>query len=156
MVRLVRWGTPDMPLDVLLLDLPPGTGDVHISLVQQAPLTGAIIVTTPQEVATQDAAKCLSMFIKVKVPIIGVIENMSYFMDAQGICHALFGAGGGSKLAAMCQAPFLGEIPIDPAIGRCADHGLAYVDSSNQMCANAYRHIAMTISAALKQKIAKS
>lgn len=145
MLRFVRWGTAQQPLDFLLLDLPPGTGDTHISLVQQTPLAGAIIVTTPQEVATQDAAKCVSMFMKVKVPLLGIIENMSYFIDASGTRHALFGSGGGSRLAAMCNTTLLGEIPIDPAIGRCADLGEAYVSGSAQLCADDYRSIAATL-----------
>lgn len=122
MLRLTRWGTNDAPLDVLLIDMPPGTGDVHLSLAQNTKLDGAIIVTTPQEVAVADARKCLHTFQKLNVPVLGVIENMSYF-ETNGQRHALFGEGGGKKLAAEEKVSFLGEVPINPELQRGADQG---------------------------------
>jgi ATP-binding protein involved in chromosome partitioning len=135
MLRGARWGTAEQPLDWLLIDMPPGTGDTHISLVQQVPLNGAIIVTTPQEIATIDAEKCLSLFQRVEVPILGIVENMSYFIDPAGQAHAIFGEGGGVRLAEKHQVPFLGQIPLDPAIRACADVGKNYADSDGQMTA---------------------
>lgn len=120
MLRGVNWGERD----ILLIDMPPGTGDVHISMAQQVPLDGAIIVTTPQEVATLDARKCLQMFQKLGVPILGVIENMSYFIDpASGNKTHIFGQGGGKKLASEMNVPFLGEIPLDTRIREAMDQG---------------------------------
>jgi ATP-binding protein involved in chromosome partitioning len=126
LLRFTRWGSTDAPLDVLLVDMPPGTGDIHLSMVQQVPLAGAIIVTTPQEVAVIDARKCLKMFQKLGTPVLGVIENMSYFTDATGQKIALFGTGGGQRLADEMHVPLLGELPIDPAIRETSDNGAAY------------------------------
>jgi len=115
----INWGE----LDFLIIDLPPGTGDAQLTLSQQAPLTGAIIVTTPQEVAIIDARKGVRMFEEVRVPILGIVENMSYFLDEAGKKTALFGTGGGARLAAEAGVPFLGELPIDPRVGACGDAG---------------------------------
>lgn len=123
MLRMVRWGTEQSPLDILFIDLPPGTGDIHLTLAQQAPIDAAIIVTTPQEIATADAQKCLTMFERVNIPIAGVIENMSYFEDPSGARHALFGAGGGEALAAKNNVPFLGKIPLEMRIREAMDVG---------------------------------
>lgn len=117
MLRMTRWGTAEAPLDALIVDMPPGTGDIHLSMAQQAPLSGAVIVTTPQEVAVADARKCLIMFRKVNVPVLGVIENMG---------GELFGSGGGRKMADDMGAPLLGEIPADMAIREAADGGKVY------------------------------
>ncbi len=125
MLRQARWGIVETPLDVLLIDMPPGTSDIHLSLVQQVPLAGALMVTTPQEVATMDAAKALEMFVKVNVPVLGVVENMSWFEAPDGTRHALFGAGGGEKLAQQYSVPFLGQIPLLPAVQQAADSGQA-------------------------------
>lgn len=146
MLRNVCWGTWESPLDILLVDMPPGTGDVHISMVQQVPLQGAIIVTTPQEVATIDAAKCLSMFRQVRIPILGVVENMSYFVDDQGHKHHLFGAGGGRHLAGTEEVPFLGEVALDKQIGHCGDRGDVYIHpEDDNLCTQQYRDIATNI-----------
>jgi ATP-binding protein involved in chromosome partitioning len=126
LLRFTRWGTNKSPLDTLIVDMPPGTGDIHLSMVQQVPLTGAIIVTTPQEVATIDARKCIKMFLKLGTPVLGVIENMSYFIDSTGARITLFGEGGGKKLATEMGVPFLGEVPIDASIGLSADSGQRY------------------------------
>jgi len=123
LLRMTAWGTEAVPLDLLLVDMPPGTGDVHLSMVAQVPLDGAVIVTTPQEVAVMDARKCLQMFMKLQVPIRGIVENMSGFTDSAGVRHALFGEGGGTRLAEAAQVPLLGSIPFEPALGSAADAG---------------------------------
>ena len=115
----VPWGD----LDFLVIDLPPGTGDAQLTLSQQAPLTGAIVVTTPQDVALIDARKGVKMFQEVRVPVLGVIENMSYLEDAAGTRTAIFGKGGGQRLATEAGVPLLGELPIDPRVGACGDAG---------------------------------
>lgn len=121
------WGS----LDYLLLDLPPGTGDVHLTLVQSVPVTGAVIVTTPQEVALLDARKAIGMFRmdKVNVPIVGVVENMSYFSppDLPEKKYHIFGKDGGKKLADSYEIPFLGEVPIVESIRSGGDEGLPAV-----------------------------
>ncbi len=120
----VRWGK----LDYLFLDLPPGTGDIPLTLSQKVKLTGAIIVTTPQEVALQDVYKSVSMCQKVNIPILGVIENESYFVcDGCDKRHEIFGHGGGQKVAEMAQAPLLGQVPIDAACRQAGDAGTPVV-----------------------------
>lgn len=133
MLRMTRWATADAPMDTLLVDMPPGTGDIHLSMVQQVPLSGAIIVTTPQAVATIDAKKCLVMFQKVNVPILGVIENMS---------GGMFGSGGGNTLAAECSVPFLGAIAMEAGICEAADNGTAYAGNAAEQYTQIARHIA--------------
>ena len=123
-LRDVEWGT----LDYLLVDMPPGTGDAQLSLVQATPVSGAIIVTTPQEVATGDALRGAKMFLHVGVPVIGIIENMSWFQCPHcGEPTSLFGSGGGARLAAELGIPLLGQIPIAPRIVPDADAGLPIV-----------------------------
>lgn len=117
----VNWGE----LDVLVIDLPPGTGDTQLSLCQTLPLTGAIMVTTPQEVALLDVRKASAMFLKVNVPILGVIENMSYFLcPGDGQRYDIFGSGGGRTEADRLGVPLLGQIPITVEIRRGGDHGV--------------------------------
>lgn len=117
------WGS----LDYLLIDLPPGTSDIHLTLVQTVPVTGAVIVTTPQKVALADARKGLAMFQKpsIGVPVLGIVENMAYFALAASPAqqHYLFGQGGGVALATQRQVPFLGQVPIEPYICACGDAG---------------------------------
>src|SRR4051812_2825099 len=115
----IDWGQ----LDYLVIDLPPGTGDAQLTLSQSAPLTGAVIVTTPGEVSLIDARKGVKMFGEVRVPILGIVENMSYFVDAAGNKTPIFGVGGGQKLATESGVPFLGELPIDPRVAECGDSG---------------------------------
>lgn len=116
----VEWGE----LDYLVFDLPPGTGDIQLTLVQTIPLTGAVIVTTPQEVSLVDARKALKMFERVNVPVLGVVENMSYFVAPDtGKRYDIFGSGGGKKVSAELNLPFLGGIPIDPRIREGGDKG---------------------------------
>lgn len=123
LLRGTRWGTADAPLDLLLIDLPPGTGDVHLSLAQSAPMDGAILVSTPQDIAVIDAEKSAVMFQKLQIPILGIVENMSYFTDPSGAQHRLFGEGGGAKLAAQFGTALLGSLPIDPLLRIAADEG---------------------------------
>jgi ATP-binding protein involved in chromosome partitioning len=115
----VRWGD----LDYLLVDLPPGTGDAQLSLSQTAPLAGAVTVVTPQDVALTVARRGMEMFRQVRVPLLGIIENMSYFQGDDGKRYDLFGHGGGQKLATEMDVPFLGDIPIDPRVAACGDAG---------------------------------
>lgn len=107
----------------LLVDFPPGTGDVQLSMAQQVPLDGAIIVTTPQAVAVDDARRAANMFQKVNVPILGIIENMSWFEDDAGHKHYLFGEGGGAQLAAEIEVPLLAQIPQSMALRQAMDGG---------------------------------
>jgi ATP-binding protein involved in chromosome partitioning len=116
----VKWGT----LDFLIIDLPPGTGDAQLTLTQKAGLTGAVVVTTPQDVALIDARKGLAMFRKVNVPVLGIVENMSYFLCRHcGEREEIFGHGGGRRTAEMLGVPFLGEVPIDPKVVVGGDSG---------------------------------
>jgi ATP-binding protein involved in chromosome partitioning len=126
----VEWGA----LDYLILDLPPGTGDAQLTVTQKIPLAGAVIVTTPQDVALIDARKGLAMFRKVNVPVIGIVENMSYLLCAHcGKPTPLFGSGGGRALAEELGVPLLGEIPLENAVREGGDSGnpivLAHPDS---------------------------
>jgi len=116
----VQWGN----LDYLVVDLPPGTGDVALSLIQTVPLTGAVVVSTPSDVSLQDARKAIEMFRQMKVDLIGVVENMSYFVCPH--CNHevdVFSRGGAEKTAAQFQVPFLGAIALDPEIRRASDSG---------------------------------
>ena len=122
----VRWGE----LDYMIIDLPPGTGDAQLTLTQRVPLNGAVVVTTPQDVALIDARKALAMFRKVNVPVLGIVENMSYFICKHcGEREEIFGHGGGKKTAALLGVPFLGEVPIDPQIVIGGDTGEPIVAS---------------------------
>ncbi len=117
--------------EVLIMDLPPGTGDIQISIAQKVALTGAVVVTTPQDVALIDAAKGVAMFEKVKVPILGIVENMSFFSCPHcGEKTEIFRAGGGRKEADRLGVPFLGEIPIDPRIALGGDLGTPIVEQA--------------------------
>jgi ATP-binding protein involved in chromosome partitioning len=120
-LRQVEWGE----LDYLVLDLPPGTGDIQLTIVQTVALSGAILVTTPQEVALIDARKAATMFEKVNVPVLGLIENMSYFQSpSDGKRYDIFGSGGGEREAKRLRVPLLGQIPIDIATRESGDRGL--------------------------------
>ena len=122
----VDWGA----LDYLIIDSPPGTGDVALTLAQKLSITGAIIVTTPQEVALQDVYKSVSMCRKLSVPILGVVENMSHFIDSVGVKHELFGSGGGEKIAEFAEAPLLGQVPIDAQVREWGDQGTPIVQAA--------------------------
>ena len=119
-LRGVDWGE----LDYLVIDLPPGTGDVQLSLIQTAPITGAIVVTTPSDVSLEDARKAIHMFHQVKVPILGIVENMSYLECPH--CNEridVFSHGGGRRTAEQMQVHFLGELPLDPQVRMGGDSG---------------------------------
>ena len=142
--RDVQWGA----LDYLLIDLPPGTGDVQLSLSQMVPLAGAITVTTPQEVALYDVRKGMAMFQKVNVPLLGIIENMSFFLCGHcGERTEIFSHGGGERAAEKLGVPFLGRIPIDPAIRDGGDSGrpIVVADPASPQAA-AFRSIAQKLS----------
>ncbi len=128
-LRNVDWGE----LDFLIIDLPPGTGDVQLSLIQSAPLTGSIIVTTPSDVSLEDARKAIHMFQQVRVPILGLIENMSYLLCPH--CREridVFSHGGGRQTAETMNIHFLGELPLDPAIRIGGDSGAPVALSDSQ------------------------
>lgn len=126
-VQDVAWGK----LDVLFVDLPPGTGDVALTMAQKVPASGAIIVTTPQEVALADVYKSVSMCQKVHIPMLGVVENMSSFVCPHCLHESLlFGKGGGQKVSEFAQAPLLGHIPIDPTVREGGDAGTPVVQSA--------------------------
>lgn len=119
-LRGVDWGE----LDYLMIDLPPGTGDVQLSLIQNAPMTGAIVVTTPSEVSLEDGRKAVNMFKQVHVEILGIVENMSYMLCPH--CHEqidVFSTGGGARTAATMDVNFLGQLPLDPAVRIGGDSG---------------------------------
>ncbi|MBU6409046.1 MAG: ATP-binding protein [Verrucomicrobia bacterium] len=135
----VQWAE----LDFLLVDLPPGTGDAQLSLCQAVPLDGGVIVTTPQEASLSVVRKGIAMFDKVNVPVLGIVENMSYFMAPGGQRIEIFGHGGGKREALRQKAPFLGEVPIFPEIREAGDVGTPVVVSApNHPAAQAFLHIA--------------
>src|ERR1700710_2186630 len=138
-----EWGE----LDYMVVDLPPGTGDIHITVTQSFPVTGAVIVTTPQAVALADAKKGIGMFMMpaINVPLLGVVENMSYFTPAElpENKYYIFGQGGGKKLATQLEVPFLGEIPLVKSISASGDAGVPVVlDEQNPMMVNAFTEMA--------------
>ncbi len=144
LLRQTAWDN----LDYLLVDLPPGTGDIHLSLAQKVPLTGAIIVTTPQELATLDARKGLKMFQKVSVPILGLVENMSAYV-CPNCSHVenIFGKGGGKNLCNQYQIDFLGSLPLNKKIREDSDSGIPnLVSDSKSASAELYNHIAIKVS----------
>lgn len=124
MLRDVAWGTEDEPLDVLVVDMPPGTGDAQLTLAQKVPLAGAVIVSTPQDLALIDARRAVEMFRKVNVPILGIIENMSYYICPR--CEHeeyIFGEQGAKNMAAKMGVSFLGEVPLNAEIRQASDEG---------------------------------
>ncbi len=144
----VLWGE----LDYLVIDLPPGTGDAQLTLTQLCPLAGAVIVTTPQDVALADARKGLKMFDAVNVPVLGIIENMSFFLCPHcGKRTDIFSSGGGERCAAELKVPFLGPIPLDAAVRECGDKGHPIVTAqADHPVSRAYREIAATLSERLE------
>lgn len=146
----VEWGE----LDYLIIDLPPGTGDIHLTMVQTIPVTGAVIVTTPQEVAMADAKKGIAMFRmqQINVPILGIVENMAYFTPAElpGNKYYIFGRGGGQRLAQAYELPLLGEIPIVQSIREGGDEGLpasiADIDAAREPFRLLARNVAQQVS----------
>ena len=122
----VAWGE----LDYLVVDLPPGTGDVQLTISQQVMVAGAVVVSTPQDVALADVVRAKVMFDKVSIPVLGVVENMSYFDDPSGQRHELFGAGGGQAVADFAEAPLLGKLPLDPRARQWGDAGTPVVKAA--------------------------
>ncbi|WP_375692346.1 Mrp/NBP35 family ATP-binding protein [Bartonella sp. AP4SXKL] len=139
LLRDVVWG----PLDVLVVDMPPGTGDAQLTLAQQVQLTGALVVSTPQDLALVDARKAIEMFMKVNVPILGLIENMSYFIAPDtGKRYDIFGYGGARAEAERREVPFLAEIPLDAALRFSSDEGIPiFVAKPSEEHAKLYRKI---------------
>jgi ATP-binding protein involved in chromosome partitioning len=143
MLREVAWGE----LDVLVVDMPPGTGDAQLTMAQQVPLAGAVIVSTPQDLALVDARKGLNMFKKVEVPVLGIVENMSYFIAPDtGTRYDIFGHGGARKEAERIGVPFLGEVPLTINIRETSDAGTPLVATEpNGIVAGIYREIAAKV-----------
>ncbi len=139
----VKWGE----LDYLIVDMPPGTGDVQLSLAQLVPVQGAVLVTTPQDVAIADVRRALRMFETVAIPILGVVENMSYFVAPDtGSRYDIFGTGGGEKLATAYSVPFLGSIPLGIKVREGGDKGVPVVVSEpDSPQAQAFKHVAEEI-----------
>lgn len=146
----VNWGK----LDYLIVDMPPGTGDAHLTLVQQIQISGAIITTTPQDVAVADAVKGIKMFEEVKTTILGLVENMSYFIcPGCGESYDIFGTGGGERTARQFNVPLLGQIPIDPRIRQSGDIGHPIVASApDSEAALAFREAARQAALVLAKK----
>jgi ATP-binding protein involved in chromosome partitioning len=146
-LRDVEWGE----LDYLVIDLPPGTGDAALSLAQLIPLSGAVIVTTPQEVSLLDARKAIAMFSKVNVRTLGVVENMSGFVCPDcGAEHDVFGSGGGAKIARELGLEVLGRIPIEPAVRSGGDAGVPitsaqHPDAGSSAAAAALREVSRVV-----------
>jgi len=142
-LRQVDWGD----LDYLILDLPPGTGDIQLTIVQTITLTGAVVVTTPQEVALIDARKASSMFQKVNVPVLGLVENMSYFLcPSDNKRYDIFGSGGGAREADRLNVPLLGQIPIDIPTREAGDQGCPVVLAEPKSAvSDAFRQVAARI-----------
>ena len=145
-----RWGD----LDFLIVDLPPGTGDIQLTLAQKIPVAGAVIVTTPQDVATLDARKALKMFEKVEVPVLGLVENMAlHTCSSCGHVEHVFGEGGGARMAAEYGVVLLGSLPLDVAIREQSDAGAPIVVSAPQSAAaQAYRETARRLAIALAMR----
>ena len=143
MLREVEWGE----LDVMVVDMPPGTGDAQLTMAQQVPLAGAVIVSTPQDLALIDARKGLNMFRKVDVPLLGIVENMSYFIAPDtGRRYDIFGHGGARREAERLDVPFLGEVPLEMAIRETSDSGTPVVVSQPEgPHAKIYRDIALRV-----------
>ena len=148
MMNDVLWA----PLDVLVLDMPPGTGDAQLTIAQRVPLKGAVIVSTPQDIALIDARKGIAMFRKTQVPILGMVENMSVFVCPDcGHAHHIFGHGGARETAEKLGAPFLGEIPLVPRIRETSDAGTpVMVAAPDGPEAKAFLAVAEKVAAALK------
>jgi ATP-binding protein involved in chromosome partitioning len=152
-IKDVLWGE----LDYLIIDMPPGTGDVALTLTQTAPLTGAVIVTTSNDLSTVDARRGLAMFQKVEVPVLGVVENMSYFTppDMPDKKYYIFGQGGGKRIAEELGVDFLGEVPIDPRVAEGGDAGKPIVvDHPDSDTAQAFSRIAQEVANRV-EKLAK-
>ncbi len=118
-----RWGTAAAPLDVLVVDMPPGTGDIQLTLTQKTLIDGAVVVSTPQDMALSDARRAVTLFDKTAIPVLGIVENMSFFKGPDGAEIEIFGRGGAKAMAVALERPFLGEVPLDPALRKACDEG---------------------------------
>lgn len=154
MLREVAWGE----LDVLVVDMPPGTGDVQLTMAQQVPLAGGVIVSTPQDLALIDARKAINMFRKVEVPLLGIVENMSYFLAPDtGTRYDIFGHGGARAEAERIGVPFLGEVPLTIDIREKSDVGTPVVVSDPESpSAGIYRQVAENVLSQLKGQTVRS
>ncbi len=142
-IKDVEWGE----LDYLLIDLPPGTGDAQITIVQESPICGVVMVTTPQQVALSDVRRGIYMFRQVGVPVLGIVENMSYWLDETGKKTTIFGNGGGEQIAQELLAPLLGQIPLDPCICSGGDDGNPIVISQpDSLATQIFKQIAIAMS----------
>ncbi|MFP7721241.1 iron-sulfur cluster carrier protein ApbC [Lysobacter sp. A3-1-A15] len=153
LLEQTRWGGGD-GLDYLIVDLPPGTGDIQLTMAQKIPVAGAVIVTTPQDVATLDARKALKMFEKVQVPVLGLIENMAVHVCGNcGHAEHIFGQGGGERMAAQYGVPLLGSLPLELAIREQGDAGTPVVASApDSPAAQAYREAARRLAIELDKR----
>jgi ATP-binding protein involved in chromosome partitioning len=134
----VNWG----PLDFLIVDLPPGTGDVHLTLAQKVPVSGAIVVCTPQNIALADAKKAIDMFERINVPLLGVVENMAGLKTANGEVIDLFPKGELDQFLAIKEIPKLGALPFEPTVGKSCEAGVPYLESDDEP---EYHEIALKI-----------
>jgi ATP-binding protein involved in chromosome partitioning len=142
-----RWGTFWAPLDVLIVDLPPGTGDIQLTLSQKTLIDGAVVVSTPQDMALADAKRALSLFEKTNIKVLGIIENMAFFKAPDGSEHEIFGRGGAKAVAETAQVAFLGEVPLDPTL-RAATDLATPLDAKSDM-SKRFKDMAMVIKKAL-------
>ncbi len=145
----IEWG----PLDFLIFDLPPGTGDIQLTLTQKIPLTGAVVVTTPQEISVADVRRSIAMFKRVNVDILGIIENMSYFTPPElpDKKYNIFGEGGGKTVAKENDIPFLGEVPLDIRMREGNDSGHPVVFENNAQ-AGIFKNIALSLVSEIRKK----
>lgn len=152
----VTWGSAEEPLDILVMDTPPGTGDAQLALAQRVPLSAAVLVSTPQEVALADVRRGAGMFAKTHVPVLGVIENMAWLAQPDGTRLHVFGEGGARRTAEALNLPFLGEVPLEIGIRQSGDAGVPYVVAApGSETANAFLSIAAHIHDGLTHQATK-
>jgi ATP-binding protein involved in chromosome partitioning len=143
----VEWGE----VDICVVDMPPGTGDAQISLAQLLKISGAVVVTTPQEVALADVRKAISMLIKLKIPILGIVENMSYFLTPDNSKQYLFGQGGGKELAIKLSLPLLAEIPLQSEIREAGDCGKPLASTLDSEASRIFDQLASQVISRLEE-----
>jgi len=149
------WGTPDNPLDLLIIDTPPGTGEAQLTLAQRVPVSAALIVTTPQEVALADVRRGAAMFAKTHVPVLGIVETMSWFEDPAGNRHPIMGEGGGEKMARALGLPLIGQIPMLQSIREGGDRGEPAAIAggpASELFTNIAREVALSLDAVQSKK----
>lgn len=148
MLNDAAWGTPENPLDLLIIDTPPGTGEAQLTLAQRVPVSAALIVTTPQDVALADVRRGAAMFAKTHVPVLGIVETMSWFEDPAGNRHPIMGEGGGEKIAQALGLPLLAQIPMLQAIREGGDRGEPAASAggaASEMFTNLARDVALSL-----------